>query len=574
MEYVVKEKNEAIPKHIAKLYGADHLRDSGLKIDCFEVCFEIVTGSGNYQNLSKASMRKSIDLSLFVLIERFQENWWDLTESEKIILFESWTRLGKFQARQLFRYINFSLNRKEFSEQNDVRSSLLGCLRKALEKTSDFWLVTELRLMEIELSHSDCVSALCREFWRSKGNREDDLFSRSYILERAKTSQKVWNGILGLAPEIKSCTSEYVQIRLCELLGKRDLPSDISRGSFLKLSTISDKAYLALLACYVESKADATSANFKVENLLAFSLQRSYLLRFEIAKLLVDHWNNSLHSYLLLKEPVSDIEAYLSFFGGLLDSTHDPSRRLASWAALFLSTVNNKAFPDKAKSLLDGIASLSQGQSLAWETKNTDEEHNLLTFLTIVCFRGSELHIKTQSPNHYKITKGPVYNFALWRMTYEISHPSPEKRQGVPHWFVRSIQGDIKIPSAIMCEQVATSLIGEPVYDGKADSWTPWLPLISDLVRVVKGKSALRIVTVEAIVTLDSPSSLSQRASLYIKLLRNLNTLNDLRQDNHRGFLKTILKLGFIISVEPQTREGIGLNDPAIKALLEEVNHG
>ena len=235
-----------VPKHISKLYREKALKDAGQLPVTFSDCVNGLLEKPEDNN--PTLLKKRQDLCLYLIQKHYIAEFEAMGLSQQLAVFEIWPRLGDFQARQLLRVIGNAQASGNLKDDSPRRLRWLAAIRAALTLQPTFWIEIELRFLELENIHSDHIGSTAVQYWSLPRSAGDQLFARSYFLERAKISDKIWLGVLSLANEIKADTSEYVQIRLCELMAQRDLPSTSQRSDFVNLGKLSDRAYLALVS--------------------------------------------------------------------------------------------------------------------------------------------------------------------------------------------------------------------------------------------------------------------------------------------------------------------------------------
>jgi poly-gamma-glutamate synthase PgsB/CapB len=88
----------------------------------------------------------------------------------------------------------------------------------------------------------------------------------------------------------------------------------------------------------------------------------------------------------------------------------------------------------------------------------------------------------------YRIYRGDVFGFQLWRFFHEFFHPSPDKRQAYTHLTGRIAKGVIRAPSGIMAEMTQTKVPGEPLKFSEEDGWRPYLPLPNEALELLSNR--------------------------------------------------------------------------------------
>ncbi|MEO5331496.1 MAG: hypothetical protein H7839_05685 [Magnetococcus sp. YQC-5] len=76
-----------------------------------------------------------------------------------------------------------------------------------------------------------------------------------------------------------------------------------------------------------------------------------------------------------------------------------------------------------------------------------------------------------------RLRRGHCFGFRFWRLFYELTHPSPDKRQAFSHTIGRLFRGQWRAPSSILAELAQTKVPGEPLHMASEEGWRPYLPL-------------------------------------------------------------------------------------------------
>lgn len=92
-------------------------------------------------------------------------------------------------------------------------------------------------------------------------------------------------------------------------------------------------------------------------------------------------------------------------------------------------------------------------------------------------FKGTYYHVKSQYP---------VRTRAVWRVLHELRHLRPGKRQGVSHCKARQGRSGVWVDSLVLAEEGETLVPGEPVFFCESEDWRPWMPLVADVLQIVR----------------------------------------------------------------------------------------
>ncbi|GGI88150.1 HEAT repeat domain-containing protein [Legionella impletisoli] len=106
-----------------------------------------------------------------------------------------------------------------------------------------------------------------------------------------------------------------------------------------------------------------------------------------------------------------------------------------------------------------------------------------------------------------KLTRGSLFGFRLWRLLYELSHPSSNKRQGFPYTSARISRGTIRAPSAILAEVTKTNVPGEPLVIDEEGGYRPYLPLMDDILSSLEQDKLIKLFTSEGITEIRPPKN-------------------------------------------------------------------
>jgi len=170
------------------------------------------------------------------------------------------------------------------------------------------------------------------------------------------------------------------------------------------------------------------------------------------------------------------------------------------------------------------------------------------------------------------IIQGHIFSIRLWRVVHEFFHPDPSKRQGFQHTIGRNFSGQIRIPSAILCELAETKVPGEPLFIQNEGGWRPYLPLVDEMIDCLN-HPMVQIYSSEGITTLKSPKLWWQRQKAYWKLIwhfadyAKLRNWNEQSQSSASTYIKALQNLGFQINYQTHSYPNLPefRADPAVQ---------
>ena len=165
------------------------------------------------------------------------------------------------------------------------------------------------------------------------------------------------------------------------------------------------------------------------------------------------------------------------------------------------------------------------------------------------------------------------FSFRWWRFFYEITHPSPEKRQSFSHFIGRKFTGTLRVPSGIMGELSPTKVPGEPLFVQSEGSWRPYLPLVEEFISAAETAKPIAIFTSEGMVTIRPPRNFFCRLWAEGKLsffFSRYAKLRNWKEGDSFGpsyYLQKMRKLGFHISIEayPPFEKSVSTVEPRVK---------
>ncbi|MGQ9588724.1 MAG: hypothetical protein ACUVYA_00360, partial [Planctomycetota bacterium] len=164
-----------------------------------------------------------------------------------------------------------------------------------------------------------------------------------------------------------------------------------------------------------------------------------------------------------------------------------------------------------------------------------------------------------------RIVRGDEFVVRLWRLLYEIRHPSPDKRQAFRHTVGRRCPGELRAPSAILCELSETNVPGEPLFLPEEGGWRPYLPLLDDFVStlgLLRAPRPVRIYSSEGVTEIRPPARLRARLAARARIARDFARIAKLRnwrkdgQEHPAAYLRALEDLGFVVRHAPHGAAG------------------
>ncbi len=134
-------------------------------------------------------------------------------------------------------------------------------------------------------------------------------------------------------------------------------------------------------------------------------------------------------------------------------------------------------------------------------------------------------------PGGIVLHRGDTRRFAWWRALYELSNPSPSKRQAFDHTLGRRPAGALRAPPGGLAELTATQVPGERVFIDRVGGWGRHLPMIDDLLStgILKGKT-VSLYGATGATTLAPPKSFAGRLRAWLTLTVRYAQLAELRR--------------------------------------------
>lgn len=254
-------------------------------------------------------------------------------------------------------------------------------------------------------------------------------------------------------------------------------------------------------------------------------------------------------------------EALLPLIEELHQHAHDLSVR--RWAAMsrerMLVAINQDAQRLK-EHLEQALRDLKPGQA-HWFPRSlpgTADEETLGRILSVMS-QEDFCYSVTYDSKGFRITRGDVFGFRLWRFVHELRSPRPDKRLGYDHLHGRHTPAEVRAPSAIGSEMTVTKVPGEPLRMETESGWRPYLPLVDDMISCLQGvrkNRVLRIYTAEGLTEVTAPRSLATRLRAFLSLTLQFPTYAQSRNWSEAGpssareYVKMLENLGFQVCHE------------------------
>ena len=173
--------------------------------------------------------------------------------------------------------------------------------------------------------------------------------------------------------------------------------------------------------------------------------------------------------------------------------------------------------------------------------------------LSVVCQRDFGADIE-RTLFGWRIWRGHVLRFRLWRLIHEFRHPSPDKRQAFNHTIGRVFYGNHRAPSSILSELAETKVPGEPLHFGTEAGWRPYVPLVDEFISAIDQNYPVKpiyIYSSEGITEIIPPRNLFKAVLAKVKLTWNFAQYARLRnwvegsQQSPDAYLQAMQKIGF-----------------------------
>ena len=154
----------------------------------------------------------------------------------------------------------------------------------------------------------------------------------------------------------------------------------------------------------------------------------------------------------------------------------------------------------------------------------------------------------------YRITRGPMFGFRLWRFLFEVLRSATDKRQAHVHTVGRFSYATIRAPSAILGELSETKVPGEPFTIAVEGNWRPYLPLPDDFVSILNLSwlfpRTVRFYTCQGVTEVQGPRGLLRRLKTGYRLTKDFAAYARLRNWDEKAastpdaYIEAMQKLG------------------------------
>jgi poly-gamma-glutamate synthase PgsB/CapB len=120
---------------------------------------------------------------------------------------------------------------------------------------------------------------------------------------------------------------------------------------------------------------------------------------------------------------------------------------------------------------------------------------------------------------------------ALWRVLFEILHPTPAKRQGQVHTWARKPRGSLRAPPGGLAELTATTVPGERVLIEDLGDWGRHLPMVDDFLEATSVRAApVTIASPHGMTTIAPAADLGKRVGGWARITWLYESLSTLRR--------------------------------------------
>ncbi len=127
--------------------------------------------------------------------------------------------------------------------------------------------------------------------------------------------------------------------------------------------------------------------------------------------------------------------------------------------------------------------------------------------------------------------RGEQRKLAPWRVLFELTRPTPSKRQGFEHAIGKRPRGALRAPPGGMAELAATRVPGERVLIDSVGGWGRYLPLVDDLLSTgVFLARRVALTSLHGVTTLTPARGLSKRLRAFRRLSVDYAALSELRR--------------------------------------------
>ncbi|WP_133130605.1 hypothetical protein [Legionella yabuuchiae] len=409
--------------------------------------------------------------------------------------------------------------RKTFISQT-MRFSIL---RAALDSNNNTWIQCEA-MSTVEYSSPQVLIKLIHKRL-SHPKPGDDFFIRSHAvcLLCSNDSSVMQNQLIALAVGDES---PYVRQTLAKQFIR--LP-DTSISTILYQLVLEDNIAAVRAAAILSSLDLITKRSLFEEIINVFKQvfineQDVFVLRISF-KVIVDGYQR------LKKIDPSSAKAWFDQFNPCLNKKHleGSSLKVRRWAAQAVEALwyqQNQEAQALGEALKKAIQNLKPGHTKTLSKSLIKQTDPIFMGRVMAALTQKDFGLYLESRRfRSKITRGPSFGVRFWRLMYEISHPSSNKRQGFPYTTARISTGELRAPSAILAEVTKTNVPGEPLFIDEEDGYRPYLPLMDDILSSLKHPhKAIKLFTSEGITEIKAPQKRIKR--LWAKWRLNLGFSN------------------------------------------------
>ena len=389
----------------------------------------------------------------------------------------------------------------------------------------DIWLAVAHTRLKLELDESGDELVLA-SFQKRYDFRKEQMFFYSRLMDLAKTSHRIWRAIKLKIMFFLGHESEYVRVRACELLSMRSGEWCNIADFEQIIDNMGEREFVATFIGTLEGFfLNRLVSNSLVIFMLKLAPDKGEYVQIQTIKFL----NQLMMKSLSQTEPFQNSPQVLDrFYQAMLNKGGFAVRRQAAWGIGYLEVAKDKDKLDLLRALYQSYLLCTDRYSLSNEVLYRQgaglqsinmDRYTIQNYLALITWNSHGLALFDKN-NRIIMTKGDRFRFSFWRFLHEMRNPDTTKRQGRPHWGGRKNYGTVKIPSGIICEQVETTVPGEPLYIDEAAGWRPWLPLMADIYGILKltRTSPLQIVTPDGVTTITAPHGFWQRITTWFKL--------------------------------------------------------
>lgn len=451
----------------------------------------------------------------------------------------------------------------EMRERSVEQSTLQFVYRSAMHPRADVWLQCQaLALLEILSPHS--LEKVLRHRLANPA-AGDDLFVRRRAVEALGRNLAALPGLANLLPAVAKDPSPFVRQGLSRALGNapaelaipwlrwlaREDPAPQVRGYALReaLRSLEKDAFaqaaFETIAEGLDREEDPLALRVAIEVAAAAALRR-------------------------LERGDPDARSWAQGIAERLDRLHVcakdiPTRRYAAQARerIWCATdARAQALRDRLEPIV-GLLARGRGRWMTEDLIPFRDPDLVGRVLSVLSQRDFPYYVERRD-GRVRIVRGDEFVFRLWRFLYEVRHPSPDKRQAFRHTVGRRCPGELRAPSAILCELSETNVPGEPLFLAEEGGWRPYLPLLDDFVSTLglfRAPRPVRIYSSEGVTEIRPPASLRSRLAARTRLARDFARIAKLRnwrsesQVHPAAYLRALQGLGFVVRHAPHGGE-------------------